>query len=445
MHANLNKYAFKMTNFDLTAGYYESNWPVECGGNRRQKIFHGSLNVRNKTHNLTTKINNRWNVMFIQRDVNELYLTGTMPNFIGDKPFGWVQKMNPDNLEVMYESPNLECGDHIWCGAIAAHVNGTIINVNGSFMHILDDKCNVIKEIKLPINQAHNGLLILSDGSIVTKDIRLSNDFASTLTRLSPDGKLIGKPLKLPEGSMGRIACDIDGDGECIYIPGVEHIFKIKVKKDSLSLDKKWVIKYRENGGDYGLAWDGCISNNHIWLMNNGDIESVRSIFNQHPNGRFTSPPGTLSWQRPALWKGNQQLLKISTTSNKVDYINISDKTGGGIIAPPVAIPKYNLCIAWDSLNGGLYAVDQNTLQIKWSIDIRPTMQPIVFNKSDELVINSYENKSDHIVVIDVKNGELLQKIDLKSPLANGMFLTPGIDNDVYYCSTLAIAKIKWL
>ena len=72
-------------------------------------------------------------------------------------------------------------------------------------------------------------------------------------------------------------------------------------------------------------------------------------------------------------------------------------------------------------------------------------MQPIVFNESDELVINSYESKSDHIVVIDVKNGELLQKIDLKSPLANGMFLTPGIDNDVYYCSTLAIAKIKWL
>ena len=62
-----------------------------------------------------------------------------------------------------------------------------------------------------------------------------------------------------------------------------------------------------------------------------------------------------------------------------LDYINISDKTGGGILAPPVAIPKYNLCIAWDSLNGGLYAVDQNTLQIKWSIDIRPTMQPIVF------------------------------------------------------------------
>ena len=109
-----------MTNYDLAAGYYKSNWPVECGGNRRQKIFHGSLNVKNKTHNLITKINNRWNVMFIRRGFNELYLTGTMPNFIGDKPFGWVQKVNSDNLDVMYESPNLECGEHIWCGAVAA-------------------------------------------------------------------------------------------------------------------------------------------------------------------------------------------------------------------------------------------------------------------------------------------------------------------------------------
>ena len=52
-------------------GYFNSHWPVECGGNRRQKIFHGSLNVANKTHHLTTKTNNRWNVMLIFRDENE--------------------------------------------------------------------------------------------------------------------------------------------------------------------------------------------------------------------------------------------------------------------------------------------------------------------------------------------------------------------------------------
>ena len=56
----------------------------------------------------------------------------------------------------------------------------------------------------------------------------MSNSVTSTLTRLNPvSGELIGKPLVvlLPEGSMGRIACDIDDTGEYIYIPGIEHIF----------------------------------------------------------------------------------------------------------------------------------------------------------------------------------------------------------------------------
>ena len=183
--------------------------------------------------------------MFIFRDENEVYLTGTMPNFLGDKPFGWVKKVNPDNLETICESPNLECGEHIWCGAIAAHVNGTIINVNGSYMHVLDENCNILREIKLPVDQAHNGLLILSDGSVVTKDLRVSNTITSTLTRLNPEsGELIGQPLKLPEGSMGRIACDIDDTGEYVYIPGIEHIFKIRVEKEQLSIEKNWSVKY---------------------------------------------------------------------------------------------------------------------------------------------------------------------------------------------------------
>ena len=296
---------------DINKGYFNSHWPVECGGNRRQKIFNGSLNIKEKSHHLITKVNNRWNVMFISRDDNEIYLAGTMPNFIGEKPFGWVQKVNPDNLETIYESPNLECGEHIWCGAIAAHANGTIINVNGSFMHILDENCNIIKEIKLPIDQAHNGLLILSDGSIVTKDIRVSNDTTSTLTRLNPEsGELIGEPLILPEGSMGRIACDIDDNGEYIYIPGIEHIFKIRVEKEQLVMEKNWSVKYREINSDYGLAWDGCISEGFIWLMNNGDIESVRSIFSRHPNGRFLSAPGTLSWQQTSFMEGKSTTLK---------------------------------------------------------------------------------------------------------------------------------------
>ena len=30
------------------------------------------------------------------------------------------------------------------------------------------------------------------------------------------------------------------------------------------------------------------------------------------------------------------------------------------------------------------------------------------------------------------------------SPLANGMFLSPGFERDIYYCSTLTFARVQW-
>ena len=79
-----------------------------------------------------------------------------------------------------------------------------------------------------------------------------------------------------------------------------------------------------------------------------------------------------------------------------------------------------------------------------WEINIRPTMQPIYFEQSNELVINHFDDKSDYLVVIDVLEGKILSKVNLRTPMANGMFLTPGFNNDVLYCSTLAISKVSW-
>ena len=66
-------------------GYYKNSpWPVECGGNKRQKIVsNGVLNSKDKKPKVITKINNRWNVMFVHRNQGELFLGGTMPSFIG--------------------------------------------------------------------------------------------------------------------------------------------------------------------------------------------------------------------------------------------------------------------------------------------------------------------------------------------------------------------------
>ena len=88
-----------MTNLDRTntlPGYYPSHWPVECGGNRRQKAAKGGLNARDAEPNVTTVTNGRWNVMTVWRGPAELYMGGTQPAFSGPPPFGWLQRLDPE-------------------------------------------------------------------------------------------------------------------------------------------------------------------------------------------------------------------------------------------------------------------------------------------------------------------------------------------------------------
>lgn len=438
-----------MTNSDRKEklpGYFDSAWPVECGGNRRQKAAIGKLSSKNSKTEMISTVSDKWNVMVIQREKNEFFLGGTMPYFNGPKPYGWVQKINPDTLEVLNESPQLPCGDHVWCGAIAAHKNGSVIKVNGSFMHVLSPDCEVILEKELPINQAHNGLLILSDGTIVTKDCRLENQQNSTITRLDPNTlELLHEPLALPEGSMGRIASDLNDDGEFIYIPGIERIWRIKVLPDALELDEDWQPQYRNGNQSQGLAWDGCISEDSLWVMDNGDIESVRSIYGVNPNGRVAENTH-LSWRSPAPWKGRQRLIKFDLISGDKIAIEPFDKEGGGIIAPPVNVPEYEMCIAWDSINGGLAGISttDRKLAVSWQLDMRPTMQPVVFPESGELVINNFENGEDELIVVDIATGELLSRAKVNARLANGMFLSPGFNRDIFYCTTGAFSKVTW-
>lgn len=428
-------------------GYHPSPWPVECGGNRRQKAAAGGVRARGAAAHVTTRTDDRWNVMFVRRGAGELYLGGTMPAFHGPPPFGWLQRVDPESLEPLAESPRLPCGGHVWCGAIAAYESGDLIKVNGSYLHRLDPDCRVVNEQRLPVDGAHNGLLVLSDGSIVTKDLRLAGQGASTVTRLKADGlELLGEPFRLPEGSMGRIASDLTDDGEFIYIPGIERLWRLRVEPGRLALDRDWAPRYRTEPGDQGLAWDGCISEGFLWIMDNGDIDSPRAIFSRRPNGRFDGPDARLSWRRPAPWRGAQRLLRVALQGGRVDAIAPFAAAGGGIFAPPVNVPELGLCIAWDSINGGLAGISTagDALTVAWTVEARPTMQPVVFPETGELVINDYRDGDDGLIVVDMKAGEIVSRVSTGSRLANGMFLTPGADRDIYYCSTFAIARVQW-
>ena len=71
-------------------GYWPSLWPVECGGNRRQKAAHGALDAATGHPLVTTNRNGRWNVMVGLREPGEVFLTGTMAAFSGESD-PWAQ------------------------------------------------------------------------------------------------------------------------------------------------------------------------------------------------------------------------------------------------------------------------------------------------------------------------------------------------------------------
>lgn len=388
--------------------------------------------------------------MVVEREPGEWFLGGTMAAFSGPPPFGWVQRIDPETMQPLATSPELPCGDHVWCGAILAHTNGSIMSVNGSYLHRMDPvDLTVEAERKLPVDRSHNGLLSLADGTLITKDLRLDGQGGTTITRLEPDGlELVADPLVLPEGSMGRIAADWTPDGEMIYVPGTEHLWRLRVDGDRLEVDD-WCPRYRDADGRWGLAWDSCLSDGSVWIMDCGDIESVRLIHTTDPNGRFPQHPGSaLSWRRPAPWPGAQRLIRISMDDPAdVEWIEPFGRPGGGIIAPPVHIPEQGLAVAWDSINGGLAGVDTTgpELQVAWHLDVRPTMQPVVYPESGELVINDFTvDGRDDLVVVDLVGGTLVDRVETGSRIANGMFLTPGGNRDIFYCTTAYFARVVW-
>ena len=447
------------------AGYWPSPWPVECGGNRRQKTATGRLDAATHTASVTTVRNDRWNVMVVAREPGEWYLGGTMAAFTGDPPFGWVQRIDPDSLEPRATSPELPCGEHVWCGAILAHANGSIHSVNGSYLHRLDPHdLSVQAERRLPVDRSHNGLLALSDGTLITKDLRLEGQGGTTITRLDPDTlELVGDPLVLPEGSMGRIAADaLDEAGaeaggaasdatDAVYVPGSEHVWRILAPPSGLTVDD-WRPRYRGPADAWGLAWDVCLSAGECWLHDCGDVPSVRHIHSVEPNGRYPEPPGrALSWRNPAPWSGAQRLLRVpldgDSTAGDVRFAEPFGRPGGGVIAPPMHVPEHEMAIAWDSINGGLAGVSTagGGLEPAWHVEARPSMQPVYFAGSAELVINDFTDAgSDDLIVVDVRSGEVLDRVATGSRIANGMFLTPGADRDVYYCTTAYLARVQW-
>src|SRR5215468_4129397 len=186
-------------------GYFDSPWPAECGGPRRQRIPRSAgLGVGKATGlRQRSRTNGEWNVLVVLRAPGEMYLQYTN-HLTNPEKYGQVELIDATSLEAVRRSPRLPTGGHTWCTALVAHENGYLYLTSGNRCVKLDPDCAVVAEAMLPRDSAYNGLLVAADGRLIMKNIERDAGQLTTLTVLDPDRlEQTGPETLVPENSMG--------------------------------------------------------------------------------------------------------------------------------------------------------------------------------------------------------------------------------------------------
>lgn len=419
-------------------GQWPDPFAAECGGPRHQKAAHGSIDLCGPDLVATTRDTGQWNVMFLRREARELYLFGLSHPGSADAG-GWVERVDPSTLEPVVASPRLDSGGHSWCGAAMIHANGDVYVANGSYAHRLDgDTLTVVAERPLPADAPHNGIVVLHDGNLLVKDLRVDGT-PTTVTVLDPDLDVVDH-LVLPESSMGRVAADGSSDCTSIYVPGSEHLHRLLWRDRRLELDPDWSPGYRRPDSG-GMAWDVCISGGRVWVLDNGDIPAVRLL-------HAADPVGADGWTIDAelAWVGPVRLTSVAVDdADDIDLlVPFPTAPGGWVIAPPTHEPDRGLVLVHDTANALLAAYDTTTdpYAPRWSRPVSLWMQPLLFPDAGQLVVNNADRGHDAVEILSLDTGATLARVDLPDTAPNGMFLTPGWADDVYYCTFDTIARI---
>lgn len=428
-------------------GYWPgSPFAVECGGNRRQKSPRTpGLDIQpGETLGAVSRDTGRWNVMFIWRNPDELYLlSGGQP--AAPDAHGLVEQVDPLTLEPLGSSGPLKCGGHVWCGAMVAHADGNLYVVNGNHMHCLSASLDIVAQRELPDDRPYNGILVMPDGRLVTKELRLEGR-VSRFTVLEPGTLEIIQTLEMPEPSMGRIASDLTEAGdEFIYAPGRENLFRYRYAAGVLTRDKTWTVPYRVDGDGSGLAWDTTLGDGRVWFHDNGDIPGVRAIHAAHPSGSegFGGGGGGMG---AGVAFTPVRLRSVAMAGGAAIGEEVTGRGDGFVIAPPVYVPGAHIAIGFDSGNGGLSAYSSNdgALLPLWQSDIRSFWQPLVYRDTGELIVDDFQDGAadDNLVVLDLKTGAEKARVATGSPVPNGMFPCPGSGRDLYYVSNPVVARV---
>lgn len=450
---------------DSPGAYWPRPWSGEDGGPRRWGIPEGQAgpDVKPGEKLKVEAVKDAFATdLLIRREPGELYaLRHDLP--LG-KPLtgsveGWVERLDPETLEVTATTPKLPGGQY-WPGGIAAHANGDIYMVFGRWAHRLSAELEVIASHRLPVPRPHNSFVILNGGELVTKDCDAPDGLErSTFSVLDPETLMpVAPPLVLPEPSIARLA----SDGENVIAVGTETIFQLRLDREAgrLVIDEEWKPSYGPAPGrSYG--WDPVITEHHVFWMDNGRNETDWSM---RDSGEATDPV--------RLWWARRD------DASAIRSVEISGLPYGTESNPPAWDPETGTVVAYDAGNAVIRAwkLVGDELEDLWRRDdfahaghlivypdtrelvtqdwvdppllrnrgLRRAIRPGVRFAGRAAVVrrNSKPLGYDQLVILDLDTGEDKARVDVPSPSQAFLFPAPGWNRDIYYQSMTTIVRV---
>jgi hypothetical protein len=398
--------------------------------------------------------------MLVLRDPGELFvLRHTLrPSRPEASTMSWMERVHPESLATVARSPELP-GGPFWPGGIAAHRNGSLHLVYGTFAHRLGPDCRLLASRKLPRPRPYNSFVILDDGPLVTKDLDRECRHQTTLTVLDPETlEPVCADVEAPEPSIARLSAD----GNAVYLVGDHTIFRYHWNPAGrrLAQDEGWQHRYRTHP-DQSYGWDAVIEGGHAWFLDNGHHDYQLSML-----GAGVAP-GPIRLHRVSL-----------TDSADAASIEVSGFPHGTCTNPPLYDPERRIALAYDSGNGVVAA---------WRLDVSGELRPlwqktlchaahmIRYPGTGEVVVGDFKDRltprsprlraatrrlsglllhervrpllshvsREDVVVLDLETGAERARVSVPSLFQSVLFPAPGWKRDFYYCSFSTIARLE--
>jgi hypothetical protein len=198
----------------------------------------------------------------------------------------------------------------------------------------------------------------------------------------------------------------------------------------ALDRDESFAPVYRTiDGQTHG--WDAVIDAGAAWFLDNG-AGSNRFAGTFRGVGTNVAP---------------LHLVRVDLVTATVSLTEVCGLPGGLIANPPAIDPDRHIAVAYDSGNGVVAAFRFDGVGATtplWRRQINHGAHPLRLPNSGALVLCDHDSERgmDQLLVVDIESGEERARVDTGSPLQSVLFLAPGFDNDVYYCSFTTVARV---